>query len=53
MTQTITYEDAALPIGRGTKGGTLKDLKASLNRYLKRQGLSRSPWHKRRRKARA
>ncbi len=40
----MTYEDAGLAIGRGTKGGTLKELKAQLNRYVERRGLKQSRW---------
>ena len=41
------YEDAAPTIGRGTRGGTLKEMKAGLDRYLRRKGLARS-WNGRR-----
>ncbi len=50
--KTCTYDEAGLAIGRGTKGGTLKDFKQSLDRMLKRKGWhqkwSRGPGRRRR-----
>jgi hypothetical protein len=44
MTQTIHHSDAGLPFGRGTKGCTLKELKAQINRYVEKKGLKQSKW---------
>ena len=39
-------EDAGLAVGRGTRGGTLKELKAGVNRYVRRRGLEGRQWGK-------
>lgn len=39
--KTLTYDEAAPAIGRGSPGGTLKEFKAGLDAYLKRTGQRR------------
>ncbi len=50
MTKTISYEEGGVAIGRGTRGGTFKELRAALQRYLKRRRVRQPDWRALRRK---